>query len=352
MLEESISKRITSLRYLLIVFVVFIHANLTPDAALNQYHYDFIQPHWIEAVKNVICGTLGGAAVPLFFFFAAFLQFSKNDPYPVLLKKKAKTLLAPYVLWTCCAILFYFIAQSIPQTASYFRSPINIVKNWKAIDYLKSFTYHELTYPFVVPFWFLRDLMILIILSPVLRFLCRKVPALILILVSAAFIKNLPVFLTSSRALFFYLAGYYCAAYKIPFFSIADAIKMHEYVLLLAAEVAVDSLFAEKYDFGVLKMIIACLFFLKLSAFLVKKEALYKKLCYLSGFSFFLYAAHMPVLGAAINKITAKAIPLHGILCLVQFLLAAILTVVIGTISGIALKKICPPAFRLLSGGR
>ena len=42
-ISEEDSKRITSLRFLLIIFVVFIHANLTPDDALNYYHYDFIR---------------------------------------------------------------------------------------------------------------------------------------------------------------------------------------------------------------------------------------------------------------------------------------------------------------------
>ena len=42
-ISEEDSKRITSLRFLLIVFVVFIHANLTPDDALNYYHYDFMK---------------------------------------------------------------------------------------------------------------------------------------------------------------------------------------------------------------------------------------------------------------------------------------------------------------------
>lgn len=86
--SEETSKRITSLRFLLIVFVVFIHANLKADVALNYYKLDFIQPKWIEVIKNVITETVGGAAVPLFFFFASFLQFSKNDKYKTLLKKK------------------------------------------------------------------------------------------------------------------------------------------------------------------------------------------------------------------------------------------------------------------------
>ncbi|MDD6970288.1 MAG: acyltransferase, partial [Treponema sp.] len=132
-ISEEDSKRITSLRFLLIVFVVFIHANLTPDDALNYYHYDFIQPKWIEVFKNFICYTLGGAAVPLFFLFASYLQFSKNDSYPTLLKKRSKSLLLPYILWSVITVILYFIAQSIPQTAPYFQNPINIVRAWKVL---------------------------------------------------------------------------------------------------------------------------------------------------------------------------------------------------------------------------
>ena len=44
-IPEDISKRITSLRFILIIFVVFIHANLSPEQAINRYHYDFYQPY-------------------------------------------------------------------------------------------------------------------------------------------------------------------------------------------------------------------------------------------------------------------------------------------------------------------
>ena len=195
-ISEEDSKRITSLRFLLIVFVVFIHANLTPDDALNYYHYDFIQPKWIEVFKNFICNTLGGAVVPLFFLFASYLQFSKNDSYPTLLKKRSKSLLLPYILWTVITVILYFIAQSIPQTAPYFQNPINTVRNWKGVDWIKIFTYHNLNSglktPLVYQFWFIRDLIILIILSPVLKFLCEKFAGGMLVLVSVLALKGIP----------------------------------------------------------------------------------------------------------------------------------------------------------------
>ena len=194
MLDEINSKRITSLRYLLICFVVFIHANLTPDQAINYYHCDFVQPYWIEVFKRIVCGTLGGAAVPLFFFFASVLQFSKNDTYPTLLKKRIRSLLLPYVLWTFIAILMFFVGQSIPQMAEFFNNPMNMIRNWNYKDWFGAFAYHisenNKSYPFVYQFWFLRDLMIFIILSPFLKLLCERLSCILAVLVSVAALRG------------------------------------------------------------------------------------------------------------------------------------------------------------------
>ncbi|QTQ14410.1 acyltransferase [Treponema parvum] len=357
MLDEINSKRITSLRYLLICFVVFIHANLTPDNAINYYHYDFAQPYWIEVFKNIVCGTLGEAAVPLFFFFASILQFSKADTYPALLKKRSKSLFLPYVLWTFIAILMFFVGQSIPQTADFFNNPINVIKNWNYKDWFGAFTYYDsddnLRLPFVYQFWFLRDLMIFIILSPLLKLLCEKLSAILPVFVFIAALREIPLgFTVSSRALFFYLAGYYTVKYEIDIFKIADKVKLYEYIVLFILAVVFDVCFAGKYRFGFIGTLISCLFFLKISGYFIRNQKLYSKLDYLSGFSFFLYAVHAPFLGTAINKISQKIIPLHGILTLVQFLAAGILTIILGTLYGMVLKTICPPIFAFLTGGR
>lgn len=356
-IDFVISKRITSLRFFLTVLVVFIHANLTVDNAINYYHYDFIQPKWIEVFKNFVCNTIGGAAVPLFFFFASYLQFSKNDSYPVLLKKKAKSLFVPYVLWTVITIFLFFAAQSVPQTAPFFQNPINIVKNWNFFDWIKVFTYHNLEEnlktPFVYQFWFVRELIIFIILSPIFKFLCRKLPGMVLFFVSICMLKGIPVFFTvSSGALFYYLAGYYCAEYKVDFFKLADKLKIYEYLILIALSVIFSLAFDGKYNFDSISVFITCLFFLKVSYYLAENEKIYRILNYLSGFSFWLYAVHAPFLSSVINKLSQRVIPLHGILCLFQFLLAAFLTIAIGLGLGILLKKICPKLFTLLTGGR
>jgi peptidoglycan/LPS O-acetylase OafA/YrhL len=173
-----------------------------------------------------------------------------------------------------------------------------------------------------------------------------------LIVASIFAIKGVPVFFTNSTALFFYMAGYYFATYQISFFKIADKLKIPEYIFIIALTIPSDLLFEGKYAFGFLKTIISCLFLLKVSGYFVKNQAFYEKIKYLAGYSFFLYAVHTPFLGTSINKISQRIIPLHGILCLVQFLLAAFLTIIIGTLFGILLNKISPSLFKVLNGGR
>lgn len=60
----------------------------------------------------------------------------------------------------------------------------------------------------------------------------------------------------------------------------------------------------------------------------------------------------IPFIGTVINKITQRDIPLNGIFCLIQFFLTSILTLFIGTIISIIVKKLFPCLFRILSGGR
>lgn len=347
-MEDSL--RITSLRFLLMIFIVFIHNNLKVDEAINYYHLAFEEPFIITCFKYIICNLFGNAAVPLFFLFAGYLQFSKNYSYPTLLYKKTKALLLPYILWTFINISIFFIAQSIPSLSPFFSNEANLVRNWKFIDWLGLFWTHTEIYPFVYQFWFLRNLLVLIFLSPILRFIAKKYPFSFFIIIFLCYINNLP--LGFGKSLFYYMAGFYFAEYKFSFFSISDKIKYSEYAILLILSFVLIQFFPKSIITCGFETIISCFFFLKLSGSIIKIQKLYKLSEYLAGFSFFLYAIHTPSLGTTLNKISWRIIPLHGIGCLIQFVIPCLLTIIIGTGIGIFLKRICPSLFGILNGGR
>ncbi len=109
-IDENTSKRITALRFLLIIFVVFIHNNFTADSIATSVANGNAAPIFNQGVVGkwiqlFISDGIGRGAVPLFMLFAAYLQAKKDDSYGVLLKKKAKSLLVPFVLWTA----FYIV---------------------------------------------------------------------------------------------------------------------------------------------------------------------------------------------------------------------------------------------------
>jgi len=350
-ISQETSMRITSLRFLLAMFVVFIHNNLNADTAINYYHLDFIEPVVITWIKTLVCRVLGGAAVPLFFMFAGYLQFRKNDTYPVLLKKKAKSLLAPYVIWTIIAVLAFFIGQSIPRLAPFFQNENNIVRDWNITDWINLFWTHiDNIYPLMYQFWFVRNLMIIVIVSPLLTYFAKKIPFAFIIVAILFYVNGFPLGL--GTALFFYMCGYFFAEYDIDFFSLSDKISWLEFAILILFEMMIVIVYGERIKLFGLGTIISCLFFLKLSGRIIAKPKVFSINEYLAGFSFFLYAIHAPFLVNFLNKISYRIIPLHGLGCLVQFVLPPLITITIGTLIGIILKKIYLPLFALLNGGR
>lgn len=347
-IPEETSKRITALRFLLAMLVVFIHNNLNADDAINYYHLAFNEPMVITWIKGFVCNTLGGAAVPLFFMFAGYLQFSKDDSYPNLIKKKARSLLLPYVIWTILCIFAFYLGQSIPKLAGFFQNEGNIVRNWDLKDWLGLFWVHgKNKHPLMYQLWFVRNLIVLVIFSPILKFCVKQMRCFLIFVIIFLFLKGLP--LGFSTALFYFMAGAFLANYKIDFMKLTDKINWLEILVLMLCNSILEIKSIRSFGLGT---IVSCLFFLKLSVILIKKDSVYSVLKYLAGFSFFLYAIHAPFLVNFLNKLSFRVIPLHGIGCLVQFIVPPALTILIGTSIGIALKKICPALFSVLNGGR
>lgn len=334
---------------MLIVFVVFIH-NIDKNEAINYYHLIVNEPVVVTLLKMFITDILGSAAVPLFFLFSSYLQFSKNYDYKTLLKKKTRSLLIPYVLWILCSALLYFIVQSVPQLAVFFQNEKNIVRNWNFVDWLNIFWKHIDIYPLAGQLWFLRNLIVLVIVSPLLSFLTKKAPALIFVVMTFFYYRGLPMEFGTS--IFFYMLGWYFANYQISFFELSDHIKWFECIILLTSVIIIHIYLPNAVIFLKSGVIVACLFFLKLSSLIIANEKLFNIASYLAEYSFFLYAIHEPFLEMSLVKISIKIIPLTGFLTLVQFFIPCLITILIGTSLGIILKKYLRPLYNILNGSR
>lgn len=319
----------------------------------------FVENAFGRWVKLFITYGIARAAVPLFFMFAAFLQAKKSDSYPILLKKRTKSLLLPYIIWMGLIVFYYGGLKLIilKIRPSLIHNPENTILSWTLTNWIhNTIGYGQTNWPALsAQFWFVRDLMILVLISPVLKWLVQNFPIGFLFFVTAVYAVPVQLYLVVSQALFFYVLGLYWGMYDIPLFETVDKISWKEnFVLYLLAFFYTYTIGKGDYTTEHYFMVISsCVIFLKLSALIVRYEKVYAVTSYLAGFSFFLFALHEPVLNGIVSKVWIRFFPMKNtFFCLLQYFVPTFIVIAIGTGVGIALKKICPPLFRLLNGGR
>lgn len=273
-----------------------------------------------------------------------------------MLRKKSKSLAIPYILWLSVYLLAKLLAAEI--FPGILENPGNAfpvcAKDWFEGFFGFGTDLGDGNPKFAGQFWFVRDLILFTILSPSITLLAEKFPVAFLVSVSLFFVcGDLPFHRSAGEALFFYVAGIFWGIFDIPLFEKIDRISWCETLFLFAlAFILHDQVPENSFLISNLNLS-SCLLALKFSAVLCKSERAFRIASKLSGFSFWIYAVHMPILITLVIKLWRKIFSqTNSIFCLAEYLGETFLTVAIGLLLGIALKRFCPKLFTLFSGGR
>lgn len=160
-ISKYISKKIKIMSFLGIIFVLFIHSTI-----LNVEDYKAF------AYTQSFFRTLFNSFYPLFFSISGFLFFNnfEEKKFKNKFKSRFKSLVMPYVFWNIFFLLIMLFLIYLPVTAPYMNSDFSWLFNSSISDILKEI--------FIVPvgfhLWFIRDLIILVLLSPVIWLLLKK----------------------------------------------------------------------------------------------------------------------------------------------------------------------------------
>lgn len=370
MIAEETSRRITSLRFLLAVLVVCIHNNFTAEL-IDRNVQDgaarivFAQNGFSLWTQRLLSGGIALCAVPLFFLFAAYLSAKKNDTFSAMLAKKSRSLLLPYIAWFAVYALFYGPVKMLASRflPSVFAHPKRTIFTQTAREWLEFavgfFTGDGEGNPkFAGQFWFVRDLMILTLFSPLLIRAVKRFPAAVISLTAVFYVCGfVPVDSHAPCALFFFTAGIFWAEYDIDLFTLTDKIKWSEAALVFVLTFIFNYLdpFSTRCAafFSACLTVASCVLVLKCSKTIESNSKAFELASRLSKYSFFLFAVHMPVLLFAVQKIWLCLFPMKNtFFCLAEYFCVSALIVLIGTASGLMLRKICPPLFSVFNGGR
>lgn len=177
------SQVINFLRLPLVVLVLFVHSNFHGIGVDWDIFWTTnstgIGPQLpsLGAIIDFISGSLALLANPFFFFFSGVLFFREGtfskDLYLQKLLRRTFSLLLPYVLWIATFLFLLSVAEGLlPNWTAIVHKPIEqfSVSDWFLCfwDISKIDGQGGIAAPLVIPFWFIRDLMVLCLFSPII----------------------------------------------------------------------------------------------------------------------------------------------------------------------------------------
>ena len=240
------SASIDLLRFPLAIMVIFIH--MSPDV-INLIDADFslISGHGIYNVTGILLShVLTHIAVPTFYLISGYLFFINFqkwswEGYKKKLNSRIKTLLVPYLLWN--AVPFLLTVLAMLAAVAIKGKPIEGVEtfvaknNWhifydcnewgtSRINWLGE--HLRMTGPYDSPLWFLRDLIVVTIMTPIIYYAIKKLGLFIISILFVAYISRIWTLLPGFHitAFFFFSTGAYFALNKMNIIQFADKYRL------------------------------------------------------------------------------------------------------------------------------
>lgn len=306
--DSLLSKTISFLRFPLIVGVVFIHSNiLVVNAQGTVMRFD--KWPFVAFVMNLFSSVFADVCVPLFFFISGFLFFYYSDfskeIYISKVKKRVKTLFVPYIIWNFVAFIILLI-QVHPKVIRFFP----LLKDYRVdiVSFLSSFWVTNLPIrmsgpanPINTPLWFIRDLMVLVLLSPIIWWLIKKTKMTIVITLGIVWFFLLGQYIgfpgLCHQSLFFFPLGAYFGINRLNFVEMARKCTWMPFIYFVLA--FTDALLTnEPYKHFVhnSEILLGMITFVFWASSLLEKEKIHVN-TFLAGASFFVYALHNLFLG-------------------------------------------------------
>lgn len=355
------SNVISFLRFPMIVAVVLIHTQIevvngmVGDMSVS-YPFGGAYPIY-ESVLYLFVKILTRVAVPLFFMFSGFLFFYNVEEFSISvyfnkLRKRIHTLLIPYIFWNILLFIVYYLSCLLFPDV--FKS--SIVEGTAINNCLMAlWNYNKTGCPINFPFWFIRDLMVVVLLTPIIYWLIKKIKYLISLFLGILWLAGLwfDVVGLSIDAFFFFSIGAYFAICKHNF---VTAIKDHSVLLGTLYFICILIAFiTNSYDWNIYirraSILLGMAFVLAISAKYLAEGKLHIN-TFLTESSFFIFAYHaiaLPIVKRILTYIAPCTTDIHAV---ILYFLWALIIVLGGLLLYYLLRRCLPKTTAFITGGR
>jgi surface polysaccharide O-acyltransferase-like enzyme len=345
------------MRFPLIVGVIFIH-NYGYQAAFADGTQG---PETMSLmgifVQNLFSQVLGRIAVPLFYAMSGYLFFNgfggSMEDYFQKLKKRFSSLLIPFLFWNILLLVIVSLLQNSRTMNVFFNAEKIPILNYTWIDYVNAI-FGIGRSPIATQFWFIRDLIILVIASPLIYYLARHLEKVALAVLLIMWYCDISTQM-GSEPLFFFFAGCVFSIENINL-EILDKYRFELTYVFIVLAIIDASTQTIGYSVPVIEIHKIAILIGILSAWsltsILAQAAVSKYLRYLSYYSFFVFASHIPVV-PILKKISFRFInPQTTISITLIYFIVPVLATFICFNAGLFLDKLSPGFYRLVTGNR
>lgn len=341
MKENQFRNKIYWFTFLFSILVIWVHA-YNSELFLGQTESSAL----IWRIEHGIGDTIAQIAVPGFFMISSYL-FYRNFTWDKLWPKwnsRIRSILVPYILWNTIYYLGYVISSRIPYLTGVVGKGVVPLELMTGVDAILHYTYNYV-------FWYLYQLILLIILAPVLFAVLKRtylgLVAVILMGVGVYCGISLPQL--NMDALLYYSAAAYAALHGRRF---VEEWSRKTGLLGLCILIGVT---AYRFAPGPIGDSTLAVVLFRLAVpialwMIVDDRVLCPAKAWMK-YNFFLYAIHFALV-RLINKTAAAVLPGEWYLPLLIYILMPGILVVISYLAGGILRRYAPVVWRAVNGGR
>lgn len=336
-----------------VAIIILLHSYTTARGEISETSSTIY--YYISYLLSMDFGNMG---VPLYFTISGILffnNFTNRYSYKKKIKSRIKTLVTPYFFWNLITLMILLVLQSIEATKVFFSGNNKLIMDYSITDFLKAFWDTGGGTPVLSPYWYIRNLFILQLFSPIIFIFTKHLKAAYLIIVGGVWIMT-PTLTFTYTSIFYFSLGAYFSIHDI------DLVKMTDlyfkpliifFMVMLCTEIFLHFNVASPlliYQQKVLFIIgVLCFFALAIKA--VQKNISIS--ASLIQASFFIYTTHYPII-QGIRRISMKIVNTSpsetGNIC--AYLGSAILTFFICLFLYKCIKSFMPQTLAFITGER
>ncbi len=185
-MNQYLSDKFRVISLLSAILVLYIHSG---------FHDNEIQGMPINHItQNVISGSLGSMAVPVFYILSGFLFFLKV-PSGMLsifqkMRKRIHTILIPYLIGCTFCLLFFIATATLPGVSRFMNGEFSLLS--LPLPELLWTTFVGEGHPLAFQLWFLQDLIVIVAFAPLLYIALTRMKWAFAILAFVASIATSP----------------------------------------------------------------------------------------------------------------------------------------------------------------